>query len=213
MILIQVGLGIRMTNWIMSCVVSSSFVVLLNGEATDFFKSGRGLRQGCPLSPLLFILVMEGLSLLLKESQCEGKLTGVKVSRTINILHILFVDDVIIMTKATMSEWWEIDKIIKIFFLASGLQVNGPKTTILQEGLSELDLTPYKSLFPFTFSDLSTGFKYLGYHLKTGPQRVEDWSWMLKKVEKKIGLWCYRWLSLGGRYTLLKSVLESQPVY
>jgi hypothetical protein len=115
MILIQVGLGIRMTNWIMSCVVSSSFVVLLNGEATDFFKSGRGLRQGCPLSPLLFILVMEGLILLLKEIQSEGKLTGVKVSKTIKILHILFVDDVIIMTKATLSEWWEIDKIIKLF--------------------------------------------------------------------------------------------------
>jgi hypothetical protein len=67
MILIQIGLGIRMRNWIMSCVVSSSFIVLLNGEAIEFFKSGRGLRQGCPLSPLLFILVMEGLSLLLKE--------------------------------------------------------------------------------------------------------------------------------------------------
>jgi hypothetical protein len=36
---------------------------------------------------------------------------------------------------------------------------------------------------------------------------------MLKKVEKKIGFWCYRWLSMGGRYTLLKSVLQSQPLY
>lgn len=97
MILIQIGLGIDMTNWIMSCIVSSSFVVLLNGEATDFFKSGRGLRQGCPLSPLLFILVMEGLSLLLKESQRNGLMTGIKVSRTIKILHILSVDDVIIV--------------------------------------------------------------------------------------------------------------------
>jgi hypothetical protein len=77
--------------------VSSSFVVLLNGEATDFFKSGRGLRQGCPLSPLLFILVMEGLILLLKESQRNGLMTGIKVSRTIKILHILSVDDVIIV--------------------------------------------------------------------------------------------------------------------
>jgi hypothetical protein len=42
---------------------------------------------------------------------------------------------------------------------------------------------------------------------------VEDWSWLLAKVEKRIGHWCNRWLSLGGRYILLKSVLESQPVY
>jgi hypothetical protein len=185
MILIQIGLGIRMTNWIMSCVVSSSFIVLLNGEATEFFKSGRGLRQGCPLSPLLFILVMEGLSLLLKEGQSDGKMTGIKVSRTIKILHILFVDDVIIMSNATMSEWWEIDKIIKLFCSASGLKVNGTKSFVLQEGLSALDLAPYITLFPFTFSDLSTGFKYLGYHLKTGLQRVEDWNWMLKKWRKR----------------------------
>jgi hypothetical protein len=58
-----------------------------------------------------------------------------------------------------------------------------------------------------------SGFKYLGYFLKTGPHRANDWSWLLKKMEKKIDNWCYRWLSLGGRYTLLKVVLESQPVY
>jgi hypothetical protein len=94
-----------MTNWIMGCVVSTYYFVLINGEAIDFFKSGRGLRQGCPLSPLLFILVMEGLSLLLKESEREGKLTSIKVSRSIKILHILFVDDVIIMKGDTMHEW------------------------------------------------------------------------------------------------------------
>jgi hypothetical protein len=140
-------------------------------------------------------------------------LTGIKVSRTINILHILFVDDVIIMTNATMQEWWEIDKVIKSFCLASGLQVNGTKTTILQEGMTEQELMPFKSMFPYIFSDLESGFKYLGYFLKTGPQRVEDWGWLLKKMEKKIDNWCYRWLSLGGRFTLLKSVLECQPVY
>jgi hypothetical protein len=113
-----------MTNWIMSCVVSTSYSVLINGEATYFFKSGRGLRQGCPLSSLLFILVMESLSLLLKESQREGKLTGIQVSKSIKILHILFVDDVIIMTGATIHEWWEIDKVLKFFSLTSGLLIN-----------------------------------------------------------------------------------------
>jgi hypothetical protein len=66
-----------MTNWIMSCVVSSFYSVLINGEAIDFFKSARGLWQGCPLSPILFILVMESLSLLLKDSRREGKLSGI----------------------------------------------------------------------------------------------------------------------------------------
>jgi hypothetical protein len=43
--------------------------------------------------------------------------------------------------------------------------------------------------------------------------RADDWNWLLAKMEKNIGLWCNRWLSLGGRYILLKSVLESQPIY
>jgi hypothetical protein len=81
------------------------------------------------------------------------------------------------------------------------------------EGLSETELEPFRSLLPYTFTALHIGFKYLGFHLRTGPQRAADWSWLLTKIEKKIGNWCYKWISLGGRYILLKSVLESQPIY
>jgi hypothetical protein len=91
--------------------------------------------------------------------------------------------------------------------------VNLQKSTVLHEGLTHQELDPFKCFLPFCFTDLSVGFKYLGYHLKTGLQRIEDWNWMLQKFERKIGNWCYRWLTLGGRLTLLKSVLESQPVY
>jgi hypothetical protein len=105
LILNQVGFGTQMIRWIMSCVTSPSYAVLINGEVTDFFKSERGLRQGCPLSPLLFILVMEALSLLLNKSKLENKLSGVKVSNLIRILHLLFVDDVLILSKADLTEW------------------------------------------------------------------------------------------------------------
>jgi len=126
-LLLQIGLDLKMTNWIMTCVVSTSYSILINGEETYFFRSGRGLRQGCPLSPLLFILVMESPSLLLKDSQREGKLTSIQVSKYIKILHILFVDDVIIMIGATIHEWWELDKVLKLFILTSGLLINASK--------------------------------------------------------------------------------------
>jgi hypothetical protein len=71
LILLSVGFGLNFTNWIMSCVSSANLSVLINGEASRFFKSERGLRQGCPLSPYLFILVLEGLSLLLSKSVAE----------------------------------------------------------------------------------------------------------------------------------------------
>jgi hypothetical protein len=131
MILIQIGLGLEMTDWIISCVTSASFSVLRNGEPTTFFESGRGLKQGCPLSMLLFILVMEGLSILLKDKKLEGKLSGVKVSRIIKILHVLFVDDVVIMSKAGAQEWWQIDKLLKSLCSSSGWMINISKSTML----------------------------------------------------------------------------------
>jgi hypothetical protein len=135
LILLQCGFGLPTTNWIMSCVNFATYAILINGESTKFFKSGRGLRYGCPLSPLWFILVMEGLNLTLKEGRANGKLTGIKVSRLINILHLLFVDDVLIMTKASIEEWKEIEKILCVFCGASGLMINLQKSTFHHFGV------------------------------------------------------------------------------
>ena len=118
---------------------------------------------------------MEGLSLLLKESEREGKLTSIKVSRSIKILHILFVDDLIIMTGATIKEWWEIDKVLKFFISNSSLMINASKSTFHQAGLSVQDLIPFKAFFPFIFIELEEGFKYLGFLVKAGALRLEDW--------------------------------------
>jgi ABC-type antimicrobial peptide transport system ATPase subunit len=118
-----------MIKWIMGCVVSANLSILVNGESSSFFRMGRGLRQGCPLSPLLFILAMEALSLLLKTGQAEGKISGIKVSRTIKILHLLFADDVLIMTNGTLQEWIEIKEILQNFCSATGLTINWDKST------------------------------------------------------------------------------------
>jgi hypothetical protein len=88
----------------MSYVLSVTYAVLINGEPSTFFQLGRGIRQGCPLPLLLFVLVMEGLSIFLQKGKEEGKLTGVKVAIIVKILHLLFVDDVLIMTRANVQE-------------------------------------------------------------------------------------------------------------
>jgi hypothetical protein len=80
LILIQLGFSQQSIKWIMNYMKSFNFVVLVNGETSPFFHSGRGLRQVCPLSPLMLILVIEGLIVLLKNGHTEGKLSRVKVS-------------------------------------------------------------------------------------------------------------------------------------
>jgi hypothetical protein len=192
----------------MSCITSSSFVVLINGETTDFFRSGRGIRQGCPLSPLLFILIIEGLGLLLKSSQVEGTITGLKIVNFTIILHLLFVDDILILSKSSLLEWRVIDKLLTLFCKASGLAVNLSKSTFHYSGLSDHELDEFKYVLNYTFSDLTIGFRYLGYYLKTRTHRATDWGWIVAKISNKINHWCNRWLSLAGRSILVKSVLE-----
>jgi hypothetical protein len=87
---------------------------------------------------------MEGLNLSLKKGQADGKLTGVKVSRIIKILHLLFVDDVLIMSKASIEEWKVIDEILTVFCRATGLEVNLQKSTIHYSGIQQEVIDSFK---------------------------------------------------------------------
>jgi hypothetical protein len=151
MILLTVGFGVKLTDWIMCCVTSASFVVLINGEATDYFKSWRGLRQGCPLSSYLFILIMEGLSLMFSRGSDDHSISGIKVTKHLKIIHLMFVDDVLVMSKADPLEWRLILDILQAFCGVSGLCINSSKTTVHYWGLGDLELNQLKVILPFTF--------------------------------------------------------------
>jgi hypothetical protein len=101
MILIHLGFGLDFTNWVMGCMTLVSFSILLNGLASSFFQEERGLCQGCPLSPLLFLLVAEGLSRFLAGEITTGRFTGKKKSNGLYITHLLFVDDILIFFYGT----------------------------------------------------------------------------------------------------------------
>ena len=75
-ILMKVVLPIRIIRWIMACISTANYAIIINGVPTTFFSAGRGLRQGCALSPLIFILIMDGLSRLLREAVSQGHTMG-----------------------------------------------------------------------------------------------------------------------------------------
>ena len=82
----------------MFSVQSVSFSVLINGSASTFFRPERGLRQGCPLAPLLFLLVVEGLSRAIIHAKDLGGLKCILIGGNVSLTHLLFVDDNILFT-------------------------------------------------------------------------------------------------------------------
>ena len=197
----------------MSCISTVNFAVLVNGTPTSFFNASRGIRQGCPLSPLLFILVIEGLSLMIKDARDNGLIRGIKFSPSLTLTHLLFVDDVILLGSGTILDWLAFESLLDCFCKASGMCINADKSCLLFHNFSDACLVDFKAAMPYNILPLQLGITYLGYQLKPLSYRVADWNWLLNKFEKKIKHWAFRYLSLGGRLVLVNSVLASIPVY
>lgn len=193
----QIGLSIDATNWIMGCVNSDNFSILFKGEPSNF-KRLRGLRQGCPLSTLLFMLVVEVLSRLINQEKEEVKLEGVKVSMVLKITHLLFMDDVMISGKGSLFEWPVYKDILEFFCKAPSMAISDQKSTFLEYGLEDGFLNHLKDLFPYDVINLDSSIKYLCLYLKPNSYLKEDWCWLVRKLEKRITSWCNRWSSLGA---------------
>jgi len=201
----------KTVEWVMACVTSVSFAVLVNGSPSFFFHGSRGLRQGFPLSPLLFLLIIEGLSRTISLDKDCGDIRGVRVSNNHSLTHLLFVDGVLLFGMNCALEWRRYHQIFKDFCDATGMEINLNKSCFLSLE-DEMDLEIH-TLFPIEHKRIDEGIKYLGFQLKPNGYNKSDWSWLIERVEKKIGMWCFRWLTLGGRLTLIKTILESIPVY
>eukprot|EP00253_Pinus_taeda_P006660 PITA_06660 len=134
MILIHIGFPLALINWIMAYITSPTFSILINGSASHFFHSERGLRQGCPLSPLLFLLVMEALSQLIISAKRDGSIRGLKIIDECYLTHLLFVDDVLILLDGSIQDTSTFIRILGLFSHATGMEVNRLKSTITLVG-------------------------------------------------------------------------------
>lgn len=111
------------TDWvklIMRCISSVSFSVVLNGNVTDKFKAERGVRQGDPLSPFLFLVCMKGLSSLLNKAQDEGLVKSIQACRGgSRVNYLFFTDDSIVFAKTKNGEIEKIAANINLFLKIS----------------------------------------------------------------------------------------------
>jgi hypothetical protein len=124
-IMLRMGFHRRWVDLIMSLVSSVSFSVLFNGTPLEEFRPSRGLRQGDPISPYLFLLAAEGLSGLLKRSRQTSHLKGIQVAPTAPAVnHLLFADDSMLFVKASDEGAIEVNDILEKYSNASGQHIN-----------------------------------------------------------------------------------------
>lgn len=167
MLLTHLGFPIPFIRWIMCCISTVSFSVIINGSASNFFHVERGLRQGCPLSPLLFLLVMEGLSGLILQERIVGWLLGLKITDQCILSHLPFVDDVLIFISSGIWDLNTFYDIMQLFCTTTGMETNRTKSTITFSACSPQESRHAYQKFPFQSFQLDDKLKYLGFHINS----------------------------------------------
>ncbi|RVW77597.1 LINE-1 reverse transcriptase-like [Vitis vinifera] len=183
-------------------------------DEAGFFPSSKGLRQGDPLSPYLFIMGMEVLSALIRRAVEGGCITRCRMQRgrgqAVSISHLLFADDAIIFCEAKKDDMIFLSWTLCWFEAASGLRINLAKSEIIPVGEVDEILEMAVELGCKVGQLPST---YLGLPLGAPNKAGYVWDGVEERMRWKLALWKRQYLSKGGRITLIKSTLASMPLY
>lgn len=178
----------------MACVEKVNYAIIINGLPSTFFSAARGLRQGCSLSPVLFILAMDSLSLHINRAVMEKRCHLLKISTSNFITHNLFVDDILIFGMLCLLNWECLYDILDKFQKATGPLINESKCSFYH-GEVKMEFIEYLiHLFGIEERSIKDGMKYLGFHLKPNGYTKSDWLWISDRYFKRISGWEYKCL-------------------
>lgn len=191
----------------MVCVRTPKFSVSINGELHGFFSGGRGLRQGDPLSPYLFTLVMDVfLGILNSRTSVKGFKYFWRCKK-VKLTHLFFADDVFLFCQADWVSAAILKRSLDIFSSWSGLLPNKNKSKVFLLG----DPVSIKEniRLAFGFQEGRLPVWYLGVPIITSRLGKADCASLIDRITARIQLWAHRFLSFAGRLQLIRSVLHS----
>ncbi len=197
-------------GWISTLLSSTSSAVFLNGVTSTFSSWARGLRQGDPLSPLLFNLCIDVIYRMLQQAASESQFLPVGVA-DVRFHSLQFADDLLLFLDGEVATATLFKGILDEFKSASGFKINFAKSAIIPVNLDSPTIQGLATIFgcPVT----SFPFTYLGLPLSPLPLRKAEVLPLIEKIDKRLAGWKGSLLSRAGRLVLLNSVLSSIPTF
>ena len=196
----KMGFGEKWIRWIWWCISTASFSVMINGTPTGFFQSSRGLRQGDPLSPYLFVIAMEVFSVFIKRAVEGDFLSGCRVKgrseEGVLISHLLFADDTLVFCKPSQDQLTYLSWLLMWFEAVSGLRINLEKSELIPVGRVE-SMDDLAGEFGCSLGSLPT--TYLGMPLGAPFKSVTVWDGVEERFRRRLTMWKRQYLSKGGR--------------
>ena len=208
-VLFSMGFPMKWINLISQCIFTVEKNLLFNSQIASVFKPSRGVRQGDPLSPYLYILSANVLSCLISHQEALNSWKGVKLCRSAHaISHLLYADDSLIFTEASTEGIKVVQKVLKEYSDLSGQIINTQKSSfIFSPNVPHADKLRLSRILDIPFAGRLG--KYLGTWVDPGRNKSLVYHQVLSAIDSRTASWKSKLLSQGSRLTLLKSVLAA----
>ena len=212
-VMLKLGFCVAWIDKVMMCLASVTYTFKLNGKLVGHVTPERGLRQGDPMSPYLFLLCAEVFSSLLVRAADRGEIDGARVCNgSPRVSHLFFADDSILFSRATLQECSKIADILSIYERASGQKINFTKSEVaFSTNVDAMRRHDIRQLLGVR--EVSRHEKYLGLPTVIGRSKKMVFSVIKERVWKKLQGWKEKYLSRAGKETLIKAVIQAIPTY
>ena len=211
-IMVRMGFSEHRIKLLMLCVKTISYSILVNGEPKGMITPSRGIRQGDPLLPFLFLLCTEGLHGLISQVANQEEIKGYSLCKNSpRLTHILFANDSLLFCRATIQECQKILDILEVYGKCSGQQINRNKTTIFFSKATYEDIRNQIKT-ALGVPEIIQYEKYLGLLSLVGRNKKASFNYIKERVWKKLQGCKEKLLSQAGRDVLIKAVVRTLPI-
>ncbi|VFQ89348.1 unnamed protein product [Cuscuta campestris] len=196
----------QFVNWVKQCITTPTYSIQLNGEDYGYFQRKRGIRQGDPISPLLFVLIMEYLSRLLQQLKHNKLFRFHPMCGTLKLINLCFADDLIVVCRADENSIQCVMKVLHKFQRTIGLSINKAKSQIIFGGVDKSTQDRLQKMIDIPIGEFP--LRYLRSPITAARVSEKECERLVQNITSKINSWAVKHLSYAGRCRLVGSVLQ-----